>query len=107
MIEVTRDGGTVRIKVSRDARPESFRDYYTPAKVAELQSAFNKVAPSPNWKTAIYSVIEGTVEEIGIVKEAVTFFTGSVASVTRLATLEDGRLRVRVQAVGYYAAIGA
>jgi hypothetical protein len=90
-----------------------FVEYYNEAKVAELRAAFDRVASSPNWKTAINAEIEATVDEIGTVKEAVTFYTGSVARVERLETLgidtETGayRLRVRVQASGYYAAVGA
>lgn len=90
-----------------------FATYYTDAKVATLQAAFNRVAPTPNWKTAIDVEIEASIAEIGDIKEAITFFTGSIARVTLgLGALKGGDgsemiVRVRVRAAGYYAAIGA
>lgn len=91
-----------------------FVEYYNEAKVAELAAAFKRVEPSPNWKAAIDVEIDASVNEIGVIKEAITFYTGSVAraSVVSLAdgpVMFDGntRFRVRVRAAGYYMAIGA
>jgi hypothetical protein len=81
--------------------------YYTDAKVAELQAAFNRVAPKPNWKTAIDAIVIVVNDaELATIAEAVTFYTGSIIMAT--VVRQDGMLRsVRVQAAGYYVAIGA
>jgi hypothetical protein len=89
-----------------------FGAYYSDAKVAQLAKAFAKVTPAGNWKEAIDADIVATVDEIQTVKEAVTFYTGSIASVFVVDTLSPNAgmqtlLHVRVRAAGYYAAIGA
>lgn len=89
--------------------------YYTDAKVAELQAAFNRVAPQPNWKTAIDVTIDASVNEVGVITEAIAFYTGSVAHasivgapvVRCLSVSGETRVSARITAAGYYAAIGA
>jgi len=78
--------------------------FYTPERLAELQAAFNRVAPVDNWKTAIDTTLPGTLSmtDIFLIRAAVTWFTGSVASFEYLPSGE-----IRVTAAGYYAAIGA
>lgn len=93
----------------------NFASYYTDTKVAALQAAFNRVAPADNWKTAIDRTLDASVTEIGAIQEAVTFYTGSVARaevlgpplVSCLSMNGETRIRVRITATGYYAAIGA
>lgn len=86
---------------------EEFRNYYTEAKVAALQAAFNRVVPAGNWKTAIDATIEVTREELATVIEAIAFYTGSAAYVASMVALGNERYQVRLKAAGYYAAIGA
>lgn len=89
-----------------------FTDYYTAAKVAELQAAFNLVVPSPNWKVAIDVTVVVSVAELGAIQEAVPFYTGAVVRHT-MSLYPVGRrgqddvFAVRIQAAGYYATIGA
>ena len=82
----------------------------------ELQEAFNRVVPLDNWKNRIDATIDAeSDEELMVIAEAVTFFTGSVAEFERVGSLATPGLvgfsimgaRVRVRAAGYYAAVGA
>jgi hypothetical protein len=88
-----------------------FQTYYSDAKVAALESAFARVRPAGHWKAAIDVTIDASIAEIGLIKEAVTFYTGSVArvSIVSYGTGVGGAttVRARVQAAGYYATIGA
>lgn len=87
--------------------------YYSDAKVAALQAAFNRVAPAGNWKTAIDAIVVATIAEVGLIREAVTFYTGSVAHATIVEPVSGERrdgssvVTVRIQAAGYYVAVGA
>lgn len=67
----------------------------------ELDAAFKLVEPGTHWKDRIDAVVDGP-SDLGVIREAVIHFTGSVP---RFTTLPDGR--VRVQARGYWEAIGA
>lgn len=82
----------------------NFTDYYTDAKVAELKAAFDLVAPKDNWKMPIDITLHATDAEVAVIKEAITFYTGSVATVTALMGAIGW---VRITAAGYYVAIGA
>ena len=73
---------------------------------AQLREVFDMVSPS-NWRTVIdtevdfpTNVIHPVFEEM--ISDAVIFFTGSIPTIT-----PNGKGGVRVQAVGYYRAIGA
>jgi hypothetical protein len=68
----------------------------------ELLAAFGKVEPLGNWKLPVNAVVELEEDELPMVNEAVIFFTGSVPKF-----LSKGGKTYRVQAVGYYNAIGA
>lgn len=76
------------------------------ARVAELETAFNRVVNKSNWKNPIDTIV--TVQplsgELDDIREAVIFYTGSVCKFSRG---EGDRRIVRVQAAGYYATIGA
>jgi hypothetical protein len=77
-----------------------------------LTTATRKSLPSAgHWKAAIDVTIDASIAEIGLIKEAVTFYTGSVArvSIVSYGTGVGGAttVRARVQAAGYYATIGA
>lgn len=74
----------------------------------DLSRAFNSVADKSNWKNPINIVVDLDDHTKQLVAEAVTFYTGSVATFARLTgTTTGGVARYRVQAVGYYEAIGA
>jgi hypothetical protein len=84
------------------------KSYYTAAKVAELEAAFANVQPADNWKNPIDVEIEASIAEIGRVKEAITFYTGSIARASIVRPVFGTELfRVRIVAAGYYAAIGS
>lgn len=74
------------------------------ARVAELETAFNRVVNKSNWKNPIDTIV--TVQplsgELDDIREAVIFYTGSVCKFSC-----EYRRIVRVQAAGYYATIGA
>lgn len=66
-----------------------------------LKAAFDRVADATNWKNPIRKVI--CEEQLELTAYAVEFFTGS-----KLMVKQDlGFGRVLVEAVGYYAAVGA
>ena len=72
----------------------------------KYQPLFNLVAPRDNWKNPIRALVTpaeltalgATWNDLG---KAVTFFTGSVA------TIQWKKGKIFVTAAGYYAAIGA
>jgi len=65
-----------------------------------LRAAFEQVQDRSNWKNPIDAIIRDTAK--AVVCEAIVFYTGSVPKVTEL-----GGGMIRVQADGYYVAIGA
>lgn len=76
----------------------------------EITAAFNLVAPRDNWKRPIDATIEADLITIDVVREAVVFFTGSVAKVECVqpaALRVEGPSKYRVTAAGYYATCGA
>jgi len=68
---------------------------------AQLEAAFSAVANKENWKYAIDAEIEASEKEV--TREAVIHFAGCVPAFAEIA----GTTKVRVTAVGYYAAVGA
>jgi hypothetical protein len=67
-----------------------------------LNVAFRKVEPANNWKMPIAAVIEEPSElEREMIAEAVTFFTGSIATFEPIA---GGKCFVKAK--GYYEAVG-
>jgi hypothetical protein len=86
-----------------NAAAASMNAYYTDAKLAELQRAFNRVVNAENWKRPIDATIRiETIAEQALIREAVIFYTGSVPEFTTATARAT-----RVCAVGYYIAIGA
>ena len=72
---------------------------------AELDAAFALVAPKGNWKMPINATLpmaSVTADDLAKIAFAVTFFTGSNATVSVTKT---GKLFLT--APGYYAAVGA
>lgn len=64
---------------------------------------FHMVEPRDNWKSPIDAVVYIWDDRtLAALEYAITFFTGSVATVERL-----GSHHYRISAAGYYAAIGA
>lgn len=72
---------------------------------AQLTAAFNRVAPTDNWKLAIDTTIQLEPLDREVVREAVIFFTGSVPKFEYAGCCGD--LTCRVTAAGYYATCGA
>ena len=85
-------------------------------KRGDLRRAFEAVQDRTNWKNPIRALVALTAEQKAITAEAITFFAGCTA------TFEDrgvcnptigtdgraiGRREYRVEAVGYYQAVGA
>jgi len=66
----------------------------------QLHAAFDKVANKDNWKFPVDAVISRN--DLDVTAKAVEFFTGS-----KLKIAEDLGANLRVQAIGYYAAVGA
>jgi hypothetical protein len=82
----------------------------------DLSAAFDRVKNNEHWKNRIDATIDVTTDdELLMIREAIIFFTGSVPRFERLASLAQPGIigfsvigaRVRVRAVGYFAAIGA
>lgn len=67
----------------------------------QLLAAFNSVCNKDNWKMPIDAIVEDP--DYDMIKEAVAFFAGCKPSFEPI----HGTDRVRVQAVGYYQAVGA
>lgn len=75
---------------------------FTQVEVDAMHAAFTKVQNEKNWKLPIDKALALTDDEKSVMYEAIIFYTGSVPDFVKL---KDGRYRV--QAVGYYAAVGA
>ncbi len=75
--------------------------------IGELRESFDLVAPKTNWKDPIDAIVElGTDRDVALMREAVVFMTGSVPVITpagRPGSIE----KFRVEADGYFHAIGA
>jgi len=81
-------------------------DYEPSAEQKKYGPLFNLVADKSNWKNPINATVDPKVLlEMGATKadlgKAITFYTGSVATIGR-----EGKV-LRVKADGYYIAIGA
>ncbi len=68
--------------------------------VRELQEAFTMVQDQENWKNPVSALIHPRYRDV--VADAVTFMTGSIPKF-----LNIGSDMLRVQAAGYYEAVGA
>ncbi len=69
----------------------------------ELSVAFDRVKDSERWKNPIDATIDiVSDEDQKIIEEAIVFYTGSRATFT-----PNRNKQVRVEADGYYVAIGA
>jgi hypothetical protein len=70
----------------------------------QLAASFNIVAPKPNWKMPISTSLPGDSPQVALdqLAFAITFYTGSVASFTKLP---NGK--ILITAPGYYSAVGA
>lgn len=73
----------------------------------ELSQAFGQVANKANWKLPIDAVVDCDDLEKAMIAEAVVFFAGCKAKFSPAAGAKLPRCRYRVQAIGYYAAVGA
>lgn len=78
---------------------------------ADLSAAFNRVADRSNWKLPIVTEISISSDfEMETIRRAVEFFTASRATFTPVRVLRacvPGVMLYRVEAAGYYAAVGA
>ena len=73
---------------------------------AELREAFEMVQHHENWKLPIDSAIPECMADQ--VREAVIFFAGCVPTFTAVNPKAKASFRrLRVRAIGYYAAVGA
>jgi len=69
----------------------------------QMHQAFENVQDKTNWKNPIDCIIDDPGEEnLECLRDAIIHFTGSIA---RINSVDEGK--VRVQANGYYLAIGA
>lgn len=84
-----------------------------PITLRQLHQAFDLVKPRPHWKDPIDRWVDlenervpgvAVQEQVDLITEAVTWFTGSVPEFFYAA---GSTTRVRVLAAGYYAAVGA
>lgn len=74
----------------------------------QLAAAFDIVSNKENWKCPIDAHVRLTDDEIAMVTEAVIFFAGCTPEIERKSRkAEDGTIKYRVTAIGYYEAIGA
>ena len=85
----------------------------------ELKAAFERVEPAGNWKLEIDATIRvglaGLAASSKLLKAAVAFYTGSVATVALISDSshwtrgrpETESVLIRVTAAGYYRTIGA
>jgi hypothetical protein len=74
---------------------------YTKYSREELKAAFELVENKTNWKLPIDRTIDS--KDVEVVGKAIPYFTGSIAHFTPIM----GTDKVRVQASGYYSAVGA
>ena len=73
---------------------------------ADLHEAFEAVQDPANWKNPILAVIPEYMQDV--TEEAVKFYAGCRPTFTPLNKRARRSLRrLRVEAVGYYAAVGA
>lgn len=73
---------------------------------SELRAHFERVADQNDWKKPINRlVLVQNQEEIEEICEAIVYFTGSGAH-HNVVSKSDKGLKVRFQALGYYAVIG-
>ncbi len=73
-----------------------------------LSQAFDSVKDSKHWKNPIDRVVTvDTWHDIRMIQEAVKFFAGCVARTDIVRHTADGKIRVHVQAPGYYLSVGA
>lgn len=78
-----------------------------PVTWGELHDAFSGVRNAQNWKNPVDATVEVNDREMAILREAVTFFTGSVPTFTVARGGRLPRCRYRVRAAGYYKEVGA
>lgn len=73
----------------------------------QLSEAFDKVSNKEHWKLPINAVLPEwfSVAETELITAAVIFYTGSVPTFER--EYKNGAGSTKVQAAGYYAAVGA
>jgi hypothetical protein len=73
---------------------------------AELREAFDAVQDETNWKLPIDAAIPAYMRDV--TEEAVVFFAGCRPTFTAINPKARRSVRrLRVQAIGYYAAVGA
>lgn len=78
-----------------------------PVTLGELQDAFARVKPQPNWKYPICAHVttakneSDSAAELALIREAVIHFCGCVPEFRH-----EGNFRFLVTAVGYYEAVG-
>lgn len=93
--------------MERDEIPPEFMGGLTGITRQRLCDLFNTVADPDNWKNPIDAVIDLDPADEELLKRAVVFFTGSVATIERDPFGRDNGIEARVVADGYYNAIGA
>jgi len=87
----------------KEIAPTNYREYSD----EELHSAFDRVKNKEHWKLPIRCTIDYKDEDdIRLITESVIHFTGSVPHID-IYQLKSGKKRVKVNAVGYYYAVGA
>lgn len=73
-----------------------------------LVTAFDRVANKEHWKFPIDATVDVANDfELGVIREAVIFFTGSVPTFEPRLGGELPGCRYRVRAAGYFRTIGA
>jgi len=72
---------------------------------ADLHEAFEAVQDPANWKMPIDAAIPAYMRDV--TEQAVIFFAGCKPTFTAINKGRRSLRRLRVQAVGYYAAVGA
>ena len=70
----------------------------------ELDKAFSKIQNKINWKHPVNAIIDE--KDLELVTEAIIFFCGCVPTFTPIFS-SPSEPKLWVQAVGYYAAVGA
>lgn len=74
----------------------------------ELSDVFDLVKDSKHWKNPIDAEVELTADQRALLEEAIPFFTGSVATFQFVSAKRNVDAAIyRVQAVGYFLAVGA
>lgn len=71
---------------------------------ATYRAYFERVEDKRNWKYPIDAIVTGTVDDMKIYKDAIAWFTGSIARISRV---EKGKDTFHILADGYYKTIGA